>query len=172
MPKMPAAEGLSGSTNCCREHLQQRTCTGLRLLDHLDGAGEDCGRDGEAERLRGLQVDHELEPGRLLDREVGGLGALEDLVYEAGSLAVQLSEVRPKRYEAARVHVFTKSVNGRQSVGDGKLHQGSPVGGERTSSTAMRACSFFATMRPAPRSTLSPYTTSSTSLWVRVPPAC
>src|SRR5262245_9041888 len=34
-------------------------------------------RDGEAEGLRGLEADHQLELGRLLDREVGGLRAVE-----------------------------------------------------------------------------------------------
>ena len=32
----------------------------------------------EAERLGGLEVDHELELGRLIDRQVGGLFALEN----------------------------------------------------------------------------------------------
>jgi hypothetical protein len=44
-------------------------------------------RDGDAEHLRGLQVDRELELRRLLDREIGGLRALENLVDEAGRCA-------------------------------------------------------------------------------------
>jgi hypothetical protein len=35
-------------------------------------------RNGEAERLRGLEVDHQLELGRLLNRQIGRLGALQD----------------------------------------------------------------------------------------------
>ena len=38
----------------------------------------------EAERLGGLEVDHQFELGRLLDRQVGRLGALENLVNEDG----------------------------------------------------------------------------------------
>ena len=45
-------------------------------FDDLVGAGEERLRDGEAERLGGLQVDHQLEFGRLLDRQVAGLCAL------------------------------------------------------------------------------------------------
>ena len=49
------------------------------LLDHL--VGEQLQRVGhfEAEHPSRLQVDDELEFGRLQDRQVGGLRALEDL---------------------------------------------------------------------------------------------
>jgi hypothetical protein len=40
-------------------------------------------------------------------REVGQLGAFQDLVYEDGGPAVQLSEVRPIRHQAARLHLLT-----------------------------------------------------------------
>jgi hypothetical protein len=36
-------------------------------------------RNGEAEGFRSLEVDDQLEGRRLLDRQIGGLGALEDL---------------------------------------------------------------------------------------------
>jgi len=36
-------------------------------------------RDREAKGLRGIEVDHQLELRGLFHREVGGLGALEDL---------------------------------------------------------------------------------------------
>src|SRR6266852_8932767 len=49
------------------------------LFDHLCGAIEDGQRDGEIERFRRLHVDDQIEPCGLLDGEVGGLGALEDL---------------------------------------------------------------------------------------------
>src|SRR5215813_14217670 len=57
--------------------------TSLRLahsFDHLVGAGEHRGRQVEAERLGGLQVDHELVLGRRLHRQIGGLLALEDAI--------------------------------------------------------------------------------------------
>jgi hypothetical protein len=37
-------------------------------FDDLVGAGEDRWRDGEAEFLRGLEIDDQLEPCRLLNR--------------------------------------------------------------------------------------------------------
>ena len=44
-------------------------------LDHLVGAGKECGWDSEAERLG--RLDNELVLGRRLHRQVGWLLALE-----------------------------------------------------------------------------------------------
>src|SRR5262245_26606491 len=51
-----------------------------QLFDHLVGAGQHARRQLKAERLCGLEVDHELELGGLLYRQVGGLLALEDAI--------------------------------------------------------------------------------------------
>src|SRR6516164_11643000 len=47
------------------------------LFDDLVGEREELGRKLDAERLRGLEIDHQLELGRLLHRQLGRLGALE-----------------------------------------------------------------------------------------------
>jgi len=47
-----------------------------RLFDHLIGAGKQCWRDAEAERLRGLEIENELEFGGPFDRDVAGFRAL------------------------------------------------------------------------------------------------
>src|SRR3954454_10338279 len=49
-------------------------------LDDLVGAGEDRRGDRQAEGLRSFQIDHQLELVRLLDRQIGRLGAFEYLV--------------------------------------------------------------------------------------------
>ena len=41
-------------------------------------------RDRQAEGLRGLEVDEQLELGRLLHGQVGGLGAIQDSVDMGG----------------------------------------------------------------------------------------
>jgi hypothetical protein len=49
-----------------------------QLLDHLIGKGEHLIWHLQAKRPRGFEVDHQLKPGGLRHRQVGGLGALED----------------------------------------------------------------------------------------------
>jgi hypothetical protein len=44
-------------------------------------------RDLQPERLRGLEVNHQLELCRLLDGQVCGLGTLESPVYKIGGAA-------------------------------------------------------------------------------------
>ena len=60
------------------------------LFDHLVGAGEQRGRHGEAERFGRFHIDHQLEFGRLLNGQIGGLGALEDLVDVAACTNIQI----------------------------------------------------------------------------------
>jgi hypothetical protein len=53
-------------------------------------------RDREAKRLRRLEIDHQLEFRRLLDRELAGFGAFEDFVYKRGRATVEIGPVRPR----------------------------------------------------------------------------
>src|SRR5438270_1225437 len=47
-------------------------------LDYLVGAGKQRRRHFEAKRLRGLEIDEQLNFRRLLDRQISGLLALEN----------------------------------------------------------------------------------------------
>src|SRR5580704_2215459 len=60
-------------------------------------------RDGEAERLRGLEVDYQLEPGRLLYRQIGRLCALEDLVHEHRRLAIEIRLPGAVGHQSSRI---------------------------------------------------------------------
>jgi hypothetical protein len=64
-------------------------------FDDLVGKGEDRSRDRQPQRLRRLEIDNQLVLGRLLDRQVGGLGAFEDLVDVSGGAPPQLVKARP-----------------------------------------------------------------------------
>src|SRR5262245_15061071 len=63
------------------EHLQQA------LLNYFIRAREQSRWDRDAERLRGLDVDDQLELRRLLDGHVGGFRAFENLVNVDGGTA-------------------------------------------------------------------------------------
>ena len=57
-------------------------------LDHLVGAGGQAGRHFQAERFGGFQVDQEFEFGGLIDRQVGGGGAIENASHADSSSAI------------------------------------------------------------------------------------
>jgi hypothetical protein len=67
------------------------SCAATSLFDHLVGARDERGWDREPESLRGLQVNHEIELGWLLDRKLRRSGALQDLVNENRGHAVHLA---------------------------------------------------------------------------------
>ena len=46
------------------------------------------------DRFRSLQIDHEVELGRLLDRKIGRLGAVQYFDEQPRPLPVDLSEAR------------------------------------------------------------------------------
>src|SRR5262245_3578657 len=71
------------------------------LLDHRVGGGEQCGRNGEAERLCGLEIDDKLEFGRLFDGQIAGIGALKNSVDVACGAAKHITVVRSITDQAA-----------------------------------------------------------------------
>src|SRR5260370_40442320 len=73
------------------EKCQQRKS---ESFDHLVGARQQGGRYRQSERLGGLHIDDELETSRLLDRQVCGLSAFEDLVDVHGSLSKKVGIYR------------------------------------------------------------------------------
>src|SRR5438270_12742819 len=64
------------------------------LFDDLVGPGEDRCRYSQPERFGGLEVDDQLECRRLLDWQIGGLGAVEDLSDVNAELAISARDAR------------------------------------------------------------------------------
>src|SRR5215510_12615715 len=85
-------------------------------FDHLVGSGEHRGRQVEAERLRSLEIDDQLVLGGLLNRQVGGLGALEDLVDVGGGAAIEIVGIGAVTHEATRYNILFKWEHARQAV--------------------------------------------------------
>src|SRR5262245_16024238 len=83
---------------------QQHSCS----FDHLVGAQQDRGRQLDANRLGGLEVDQQLELRRLLDGQIGGLGAACYPVNELGDARELRRDARPVGQQAARLHPFAE----------------------------------------------------------------
>jgi hypothetical protein len=75
---------------------------GSVLFDDLVGAGEQRLRHGEAERLRGLHIDDQLELGRLLEWKLGGVFAFQHPVDVVGGFSLCGAEVGPIRHQTAQ----------------------------------------------------------------------
>src|SRR5665213_3005629 len=75
----------------------------VALFDHLVRRGEERRGDGDAERLRSLQIDHQLELGWVLDRQVGGVRALQAAVDIGCRTTKQVRLVDAVRHQPAHI---------------------------------------------------------------------
>jgi hypothetical protein len=89
---------------------------GRALLDHLVGAREQYPGHCQAKRLRSLEIDDQLELGRVLHRHVGRLLALEDAAHRLADLAVQSREAGPIAHQAASFDIFAPGVTRGQRM--------------------------------------------------------
>ena len=71
--------GKPGESESCTE--EPAALVEHALLDHVVCPPQNRLRNRQPDGLGGLEVDHQLKLRRLLDGKVGGLGALENLVY-------------------------------------------------------------------------------------------
>jgi hypothetical protein len=81
-----------------RTHAPQQT---TELFDHLVGGREQRRRHGQPERLRGLEMNDELEICRLLYRKFGRVRAFKNSVHISGGSTEDVRRVRPMRHEPA-----------------------------------------------------------------------
>src|SRR6516162_4883341 len=80
-------------------------------LDHLVGEGEQLVWNLEAERLGGLEIDHQLELGWLHHRQVGGFLAFENAPHIDPSLAIAVRVIGSVADEATRGHEFPLKIH-------------------------------------------------------------
>src|SRR5262249_30952197 len=63
-------------------------------LDDLVDAGEDRWRNRQTQRVSGFAVDDQLKPGRLFDRQISRLCALQNAADEIGGAAIGFHQAR------------------------------------------------------------------------------
>src|ERR1700722_2106002 len=85
-------------------------------FDHLVGKRQQRRWNFEAERLGGLEVDHELELIWSLYRKVARLLALEDAIDVARGQPIMFSNVIPIGGQSAHGDVVSVWVKGRQAM--------------------------------------------------------
>jgi hypothetical protein len=71
------------------------------LFDQLVGTQKERLGDGEPDRLGSLEVNHQLELGRELNRQFAHLGAAQQAVDVGGGAAVQVNDIHPIADQAA-----------------------------------------------------------------------
>ena len=77
---MRFGSNLPASHRHARAGRDDAVCSLRSLLNHLSRLIEDDWRNCDTELLGRLEINNEIIFGGLLHREIGGLGALEDLV--------------------------------------------------------------------------------------------
>jgi hypothetical protein len=73
--------------------------------------------DTASQLFGGLQVDDQLEPGRLPHWKIGRAGAFEYLVNLAGGTPIHVSNICPVRHEPAGQRKFFNAMKRRLLVG-------------------------------------------------------
>src|SRR5262249_1859600 len=86
----------------------------IASFDHFVGTGEQRLRNYQPDRLRGLEIDYQLELGRLLDWKIGSFRTTQNFVDVVRRVAKQLLVAWAVRHEALGLRNLPDGRNGRQ----------------------------------------------------------
>src|SRR3954454_8123947 len=102
------------------------------LFDHLIGTTEERRRYDQPKPVRGLQIDYQLELGRLLDRQIGRLGPAQNLVDVVAGSPKQVRRAWPVGHQPTGLNVLSKAVHRRHARTEREVVDANTVGvGER-----------------------------------------
>src|SRR5215471_748899 len=96
-------------------------------LDHLIRLRQNVGWNCEADLLGCPEIDHQFKLCRLLDRNIGWLCPLQNLVDKGGRSAGQLGNVCPIRHEPTSVREPAFWIHRRQPALGRKIYDPCPV---------------------------------------------
>src|SRR3972149_2493341 len=102
------------------------------LLDHLLRPHQHVRWDRQTDGFRCFQIDDELELHRLLDWNVCGLGALEDLIHVDGSAPEQLGPIHTVGHEPPVFYECIAIVHRRQPSLGRKVNDPCPMSVDET----------------------------------------
>src|SRR5882724_11166958 len=94
-------------------HAPQQTAW---LFDHLIGAAEQHRWHFEAERFRSLEIDTQLEFGRLVKRNISRIGTPKNLIDEVGDAAKDVRQVGRISHQSASFDKIAVSIHCGNSV--------------------------------------------------------
>ena len=114
---LPAVGVRFASESVIRQSPQCPDCSRKRLFDHLVGARENRDRHVEAERLRGPKIDHQLELGGVLDRQIGSLFAFENTINIRDRAPIEVVVIDTVRGQSAALDEITESIHSREPGG-------------------------------------------------------
>src|SRR5438034_5060359 len=111
----PGRLGSAGREVLARSSVCEK-CPAAISPDDLIRPREQRLRNRQPERLCGLEVDDQLELPRLLDGQVSGLGALENLVDVGDGVPEHVETVRPIGQKATHLRVLAQPIDRWQTV--------------------------------------------------------
>src|SRR3954447_19659896 len=96
-----------------RTHAPQQS---IQLLDHLIGAQQQRRRDRKAQYLRSLEIDDQLNIGRLLNRQISRLFTLENAADIGANRSVLIVDICAVAHQAPSLGKLTKAKDRGQLI--------------------------------------------------------
>src|SRR3954468_5433 len=119
---------LIGSHQPALWHLDAARGPSTPSFDHLVGALLEKPRHFEAKRLSSLEIDHQLEPSRLHNRQVSRLSAFKNPASVDAHLSVSIGDVCSVADQAAGNRKHTKLIDGWHQMARRERYDMFPLG--------------------------------------------